>query len=390
MGRALITLLLLLLWPAYHCQADPRGQPSDAAAAAAAADIADALLSRDAALYDRGMSELQSAHGKVCEALGREIVARGVRESESLLASVAVSRAPNALIAAMVALESDSREVQNAAVDALLDAPFSVAAQCGDQYLTARRRTRLLDMLTSPKEIAQRCNAMRRNAGGEIVESPQLALNLANLADRFFGAAGFAAALRGIAAVMLGSDVAYPEHVGDAPSPRPGESKEDFERRRKDHEAAQAAYDAKVAVFEQDKRTRAAAAALFSSIWIADLTQFNYVVDSNFRARERAVHSIHKALDSMEKQQIELEGRRYSGMRCGDYLMSLWSADVADVKAAAYLRLRAMSGERVALFGEGYAEAVNKHNGLNRRELAELRRNLKAWWTKYRAETETR
>ncbi|KAA0216863.1 hypothetical protein EDM80_03735 [bacterium] len=390
MGRALITLLLLLLWPAYHCQADPRGQPSDAAAAAAAADIADALLSRDAALYDRGMSELQSAHGKVCEALGREIVARGVRESESLLASVAVSRAPNALIAAMVALESDSREVQNAAVDALLDAPFSVAAQCGDQYLTARRRTRLLDMLTSPKEIAQRCNAMRRNAGGEIVESPQLALNLANLADRFFGAAGFAAALRGIAAVMLGSDVAYPEQVGDAPSPRPGESKEDFERRRKEHEAAQAAYDAKVAVFEQDKRTRAAAAALFSSIWIADLTQFNYVVDSNFRARERAVHSIHKALDSMEKQQIELEGRRYSGMRCGDYLMSLWSADVADVKAAAYLRLRAMSGERVALFGEGYAEAVNKHNGLNRRELAELRRNLKAWWTKYRAETETR
>lgn len=389
MGRALITLLILL-WPAYHCQADPRGQPSDAAAAAAAADIADALLSRDAALYDRGMSELQSAHGKVCEALGREIVARGVRESESLLASVAVSRAPNALIAAMVALESDSHEVQNAAVDALLDAPFSVAAQCGDQYLTAKRRTRLLEMLTSPKEIAQRCNAMRRNTGGEIVESPQLALNLANLADRFFGSAGFNAGLRGIAAVMLGSDVAYPEQVVPPPPARPGESTQEIERRQKEYAVALAAYEAKVAVFEQDKRTRAAAAALFSSIWIADLTQFNYVVDSNFRARERAVQSIYRALDNMEKQQVELDGRKYNGMRCGDYLMSLWSADVADVKAAAYLRLRAMSGENVALFGEGYAQAVAEHNSLNRRELAELRKKLKAWWTKYRAETETR
>lgn len=389
MGRALITLLILL-WPAYHCQADPRGQPSDAAAAAAAADIADALLSRDAALYDRGMSELQSAQGKVCEALGREIVARGVRESESLLASVAVSRAPNALIAAMVALESDSREVQNAAVDALLDAPFSVAAQCGDQYLTAKRRTRLLEMLTSPKEIAQRCNAMRRNTGGEIVESPQLALNLANLADRFFGSAGFNAGLRGIAAVMLGSDVAYPEQVVPPPPARPGESTQEIERRQKEYAVALAAYEAKVAVFEQDKRTRAAAAALFSSIWIADLTQFNYVVDSNFRARERAVQSIYRALDNMEKQQVELDGRKYNGMRCGDYLMSLWSADVADVKAAAYLRLRAMSGENVALFGEGYAQAVAEHNSLNRRELAELRKKLKAWWTKYRAETETR
>ncbi len=389
MGRALITLLILL-WPAYHCQADPRGQPSDAAAAAAAADIADALLSRDAALYDRGMSELQSAHGKVCEALGREIVARGVRESESLLASVAVSRAPNALIAAMVALESDSREVQNAAVDALLDAPFSVAAQCGDQYLTAKRRTRLLEMLTSPKEIAQRCNAMRRNTGGEIVESPQLALNLANLADRFFGSAGFNAGLRGIAAVMLGSDVAYPEQVVPPPPARPGESTQEIERRQKEYAVALAAYEAKVAVFEQDKRTRAAAAALFSSIWIADLTQFNYVVDSNFRARERAVQSIYRALDNMEKQQVELEGRKYNGMRCGDYLMSLWSADVADVKAAAYLRLRAMSGENVALFGEGYAQAVAEHNSLNRRELAELRKKLKAWWTKYRADTEAR
>ncbi|HRJ76912.1 MAG: hypothetical protein HPKKFMNG_02140 [Planctomycetes bacterium] len=389
MGRALITLLILL-WPAYHCQADPRGQPSDAAAAAAAADIADALLSRDAALYDRGMSELQSAQGKVCEALGREIVARGVRESESLLASVAVSRAPNALIAAMVALESDSREVQNAAVDALLDAPFSVAAQCGDQYLTAKRRTRLLEMLTSPKEIAQRCNAMRRNTGGEIVESPQLALNLANLADRFFGSAGFNAGLRGIAAVMLGSDVAYPEQVVPPPPARPGESTQEIERRQKEYAVALAAYEAKVAVFEQDKRTRAAAAALFSSIWIADLTQFNYVVDSNFRARERAVQSIYRALDNMEKQQVELEGRKYNGMRCGDYLMSLWSADVADVKAAAYLRLRAMSGENVALFGEGYAQAVAEHNSLNRRELAELRKKLKAWWTKYRADTEAR
>lgn len=389
MGRALITLLILL-WPAYHCQADPRGQPSDAAAAAAAADIADALLSRDAALYDRGMSELQSAHGKVCEALGREIVARGVRESESLLASVAVSRAPNALIAAMVALESDSREVQNAAVDALLDAPFSVAAQCGDQYLTAKRRTRLLEMLTSPKEIAQRCNAMRRNTGGEIVESPQLALNLSNLADRFFGSAGFNAGLRGIAAVMLGSDVAYPEQVVPPPPARPGESTQEIERRQKEYAVALAAYEAKVAVFEQDKRTRAAAAALFSSIWIADLTQFNYVVDSNFRARERAVQSIYRALDNMEKQQVELEGRKYNGMRCGDYLMSLWSADVADVKAAAYLRLRAMSGENVALFGEGYAQAVAEHNSLNRRELAELRKKLKAWWTKYRADTEAR
>lgn len=389
MGRALITLLILL-WPAYHCQADPRGQPSDAAAAAAAADIADALLSRDAALYDRGMSELQSAHGKVCEALGREIVARGVRESESLLASVAVSRAPNALIAAMVALESDSREVQNAAVDALLDAPFSVAAQCGDQYLTAKRRTRLLEMLTSPKEIAQRCNAMRRNTGGEIVESPQLALNLANLADRFFGSAGFNAGLRGIAAVMLGSDVAYPEQVVPPPPARPGESTQEIERRQKEYAVALAAYEAKVAVFEQDKRTRAAAAALFSSIWIADLTQFNYVVDSNFRARERAVQSIYRALDNMEKQQVELDGRKYNGMRCGDYLMSLWSADVADVKAAAYLRLRAMSGENVALFGEGYAQAVAEHNSLNRRELAELRKKLKAWWTKYRADTEAR
>ena len=80
---------------------------------------------------------------------------------------------------------------------------------------------------------------------------------------------------------------------------------------------------------------------------------------------------------------------KYTGQRYGDHLESLYSSsDVNEVKAAAYLRFQWWMGEDVPIAGEGYAEAVDKVNSMNRRARSELRSKLGKWWQEYRAKTE--
>jgi hypothetical protein len=189
---------------------------------------------------------------------------------------------------------------------------------------------------------------------------------------------------------MLGTDIKLPEDPPPFEKRRPGETDEQFTSRENAYKAAKADHDGKLEIFGMELARREAAQVMFRAIWIADLTQFNYVVESGYASRATAVQRINKCLDEMEARTIEFGEQKYAGMRSGDYLMDLWSSDVADVKAASYLRLKAMAGEKLALFGEDYVKAVSELNGLNRRQLAELRKNLKAWWAHYRAATEAK
>jgi hypothetical protein len=381
MKRLLILALLLLPALRTPVLAAPDNAPS-------AAQIADALISRDLAAYNRGMEELQAADAPTCEALGAEINRRGVRESDMILTAIGHCQTPNALIAAFVALENESRDVRNLALDAMLVVPFSVSARCGEDYLKGARRQRLFEILTTSEELALRCDAVRLSPDGGVDNDPRIAINLALLADRFYGAAGFTGALRGLARVMIGTDVPYPDDAGPKPVRKPGEPLAAFNKRDRQWAELQAERDRKLADFDVALRRRKAAEMLFRAIWVFDLTQFNYVVVSNYSDREAAVTRVLKRLDAMEAQTVELGERQFRGMRSGDHLMELWTSDVAEFKAAGYIRLRAMAGEAVDLHGEGYSQAVAEFNGLSRRQLADLRKSLKAWWTQYRAQTE--
>ncbi len=378
-----LLLLALLLLPVLRTpvQAAPVNSPS-------AAQIADALISRDLAAYNRGMEELQAADAATCEALGAEINRRGVREADTILTAVGHCQTPNALIAAFVALENDSRDVRNLALDAMLVVPFSVSARCGEDYLKGARRQRLFEILTTSDELALRCDAVRLNPDGGVDSDPRVAINLALLADRFYGAAGFTGTLRGLARVMVGSDVPFPADAGARPERKPGEPLASFNKRDRQWAELQAERDRKLAEFNAALRRRQAAEMLFRSIWVADLTQFNYVVVSSYGDREAAVNRMLKRLENMEAQPVELGERTFRGMRSGEHLMELWTSDVAEFKAAGYIRMRAMAGEAVDLHGKGYSQAVAEFNGLSRRQLAELRKTLKAWWTQYRTQTE--
>ncbi len=356
--------------------------------AMSAVQIADALVSRDPAFYNTGTDELLAADAATCEDLGEEINRRGVREAETILAAVGQCQTPNTLIAAFVALESEEREVRNAAVDAMLIVPFSVSAKCGDEFLKGTRRQRLFEILTTPSELALRCDAVRLKFDGNVDDDPRIAINLALLADRFFGAAGFTGTLRGLAKVMIGSDVAYPNEIGPEPTKLAGEPDPIFNKRYRIWAADNAVRERKMEDFSIALRRRQSAEMMFKAIWVADLTQFNYVVAAGYRERESAVARIAKRLATMDAQTVQLGERNYRGMRSGDHLMDLWTSDVAEFKAAAYLRMRAMAGEPVALQGKSYIEAVSELNNLSRRQLADLRKNLKTWWTQYRALTE--
>lgn len=381
---ALLAFMLLPLLRAPVLAQPERG----AKRAASAAQIADALVSRDPAAHNRGLDELEAAEAQTCEDLGEEINRRGVREAETILSAVGQCQTSNSLIAAFVALENESRDVRNAAVDALLLVPFGVAAKCGDDFLKGPRRQRLFEILTKSDELAQRCDAVRFNFDGTVDNDPRIGINLALLADRFFGAAGFSGTLRGLARVMAGTDVPFPMDIGPRPIRRPGEAQAAFAKRDREWESRKAERDRKLEEFNIALRRRQAAEMMFRAIWVADLTQFNYVVAAGFKDRQLATERILKRLDAMEAQVVQVGEREYRGVRSGDHFMELWGSDVAEFKACAYLRMRAMSGEAVAIYGEGYGLAVTEHNTLSRRQLADLRKNLKAWWAVYRAQTE--
>jgi hypothetical protein len=380
-------LVLLLLLPALHTPVAAAPERAEKRAMSAM-QIADALLSRDPAFYNTGIEELMAAEPATCEELGADINRRGVREAETILAAVGQCQSPNTLIAAFVALESEFGEVRSAAVDAMLIVPFSVAAKCGDDFLKGARRQRLFEILTTPSEVAMRCDAVRMKADGSIDDDPRIAINLSLLADRFFGAAGFTGTLRGLAKVMIGSDIPYPEDIEPKPFRLPGEPLASFNRRDRIWSAKNAVRERKLDDFSSAKRRRQAAEMVFRTIWVADLTQFNFVVDAPYAEREVAVTRIIKRLDAMDAQPVQLGERNYRGMRSGDYLMELWSSDVAEFKASSYLRMRAMAGEPIALHGKGFIDAVSELNNLSRRQFADLRKNLKTWWTQYRSTTE--
>jgi hypothetical protein len=358
--------------------------------APSAVQIADALVSRDPAANSRGLEELLAADARTCESLGEELNLRGAREAESILQAVAMCRTANALIAAFIALENPLSEIRSAALDAVLAAPFSLAARSGDEFLKGSRRQRLFEILTSPEELAARCDAVARDPDGTVSSDPRMAINLCLVADRFYGAAGFCGTLRGLSRVMIGSDVPYPPEVGPSPTRKPGEPQSIFNKRDREWSARKSERDRRMEDFNRALRRRQAAEAMFRFIWISDLTQFNYVVSANYAEREAAVARMVRRLDAMEAQSVDLGGRQFRGVRCGDHLMELWASDVAEFKACSYLRMRAISGEDVPLHGEGYAKEVGEFNAMSRRQLAELRKNLKAWWTQYREQTEPR
>ncbi len=380
MNRRRLSLLLVLPCAAallFAAAASPWAQRAPASRPASrepftARMIADALLARDFAMADLARNEIAAADADACAALGAEILACGVREAQYLLDELAPSGNPNTLIAAIVALDSEAQAVRLAAMDALQDASFEWLGKVSDDALTVSRRARLLEMLTSRDELARRAEA----AAAATRDARQVHVNIqmGMLADRYFGAPGYIRLLRELTEVMLGEPL--PDNMLEMPEDERG-----LARNRA----------------EQDRRRRIGAATLFRDLWVEDLALFNYMPEAGYSARKTAVARIQARLDEMERLDLNLGDGRYRGVRCGDYLIALFDSDNNDVRAAAYLRLVSAAGkpvkgldEQPPLAGEKYTSAVAVLMALSRREFAELRRELKAWWAAYRKATEPR
>ncbi|MBK9973844.1 MAG: hypothetical protein IPP14_03620 [Planctomycetes bacterium] len=344
-----------------------RGQEKADATLGAAA-ICDRLLSSDVSQRERGALELNLITAKRAEELGREILRREPLEAREILEAIGEATGNFALVGAIVALESEHAEVRNVAFEALLAAPLDSLRKSGDDYLKNKRRTNLKEMLSSPATLKVLCEGIPEPK--DVPKAPiEPSLHLAILADRYFGSEGFVLLMRTLGKMMAGDD-------SDNEKEEAGDSRDEKEarNRRADRE-----------------RLRRQAAALFEAIWISPPgAQFNYVANAPIEERRKSIGRMEARLEEIAAREIEVKGKKVRGGRLGDYLIGLFSSDVSETVAAAYLRMQWWKGDSLALEGEGYSEAVEHFNTLGRRERMALRNEIKTWWESFRAETDPR
>lgn len=367
MRIAWLTIPLMLLGLALTPARPAQGQDKPDASLGAAA-ICDRLLSSDVSQRERGALELNLITARRAEELGREVLRREPLEAREILEAVGEATGTFALVAAVVALESEHAEVRNVAFEALLAAPLEALRKSGDDYLKNKRRSNLKEMLSSPATLKVLCEGIP-----EPKDVPKAAiepsLHLAILADRYFGSEGFVLLMRTLGKMMAGDDSdSEKEDVGDS------RAREEARNRRADRE-----------------RLRRQAAALFEAIWISPPgAQFNYVANAPIEDRRKSIARLEARLEELAAREVEVKGRKVRGGRLGDYLIGLFNSDVSETVAAAYLRMQWWKGDAIAIEGEGYSEAVEHFNARGRRERMTLRNEIKAWWESFRAETDPR
>lgn len=320
-----------------------------------AIDIAESLASPTQSVRERAEAELKLMSAETATELGSEILRLGVREAETSLEAVGLASCDNAAVTACVALDSDDFEVRAAALDALTAMhPKHVGEHC-DKLL--RRRKEILRKLVGEEDYLKLlAEGVKTTEKGTLAQPVERAFALTILYDRHFGAEGMPMLVSGFAGLMLGNDL---------------ELKLGAVRR---------------ALAE---RRRQGARVWCETIWVADPSvQFNYSPTAPRQDREDAVNRLRAKLSEMRKTEVSHGEAEYTGMRYGDYLIGLYSSDISETKAAAYMRMQWWRGDDVIISGGGYAEAVDTLNAMNIRELGRLRRDLYRWWYDHRKITE--
>ncbi|MBX3475432.1 MAG: hypothetical protein KF754_13725 [Planctomycetes bacterium] len=357
----LVTLCLAALAPRTPALAQ---EPPESTLSAVA--ICDGLLSADASQRDRCSLELNLINPRRAEELGREIQRRPVVEARQILGSVGEATGSNAVIAAVLVLESDQAETRRAAFEAMVEAPIDAVRRAGPSHLKGKRRANLQAMLASQDALKPLCESVPES--NDLPRpSAQFGMRLAIMADCHYGSAGFLALLRTLGELMIGTEPAAP-----ADEPDPAKAQERLKEAR-----------------AQTTRLCRQAAAVLESIWLAAPgAQFNYVANAPIEERRAAVARLNARLDEMAVREVELTEGKAKGVRLGDYMIGLFGSDVNETVAAVYLRLQWWRGDKVPIEGEDYGGQVERINALGRRERTALRGELRRWWETYRKETE--
>lgn len=348
---------ILLLVVAALVGARP-GQAQAPAQAMSAIDIVEALVSSNAAMRDRGATELRLMSAETAKALGGEIIRVEVREAAIVLRRVGIADTVPAAIAACGALDSERDVVRFAALDALVAMTPTSVSEAGLKHLTPVRLAVLRQVITESDYVKLQCEAAQEDAEGQIAPPVRTALALTILLDRFYGARGMPMLMRKVSEYMLGDD--------------PGEEGRKTSHRR-----------------WLEERLRRGAGLWCEAIWIEEpAIKFNYSPIAPYGERSKAVSRIHRLLSEMEKQEVSYNEVTFKGKRYGDVLADLLSDTVQGIAVAAWLRLRWWSGEQVVIAGKGYAQAVDECSNLNARESRGAKSKLRKWWQEHRAATE--
>jgi hypothetical protein len=325
-----------------------------------AADLLDALASHDPAQRDHASLELKRMDVKTAEDLGRKIQDAGVREAETALVAVGLADCAHAAVTACVALDAKEKTVRIAAMDALITISPIKVSEGGAKHLTAKRLEIIRKLVDDSDYVKQLCESVTEDDKGGLVPPVEKLLRLTILLDRFFGIKGMPMMLGRISGYMLGDE--------------PNAEKEKTPTQR-----------------STDERLRREAEACFKAIWISDpAIQFNYSATAPWKKRRKAVERMLAVTEKLQKLEVELPGsdKKFTGQRYGDHLRELFSSDIGEVQAAAYLRFQWWMGEDVSVSGEGYAKAVDKVNSLDNHQRRRLRRVIDKWWKNYRGKTE--
>lgn len=326
---------------------------SAALSAQAVQRILDGLLSPDASARDRAAVDLSSIDAETAEKLGAELLRYGVREIQAVLAFVPGAENAAACVVALQALESKEFAVRASALDIFSFISHRVTAEACKAGMNVRRAEALRALINEGRYIQRYCQGVA--ASRPPIEE---AMRLTLLVDGQLGAPGVCTLLNRCADLMLGTKREVAE--GDAHA---GE--------------------------EKALRLRRSAALLFEAIWISDpATQMNYSPTTSYEQREKAVQRIRAEINRLENAEVQHGNKQLRGMRYGDYLQELFASDVAETRAAAYLRMQWWRGDDVTIGGEGYAEWVDRFNAMARRDVAALRRELRQWWSSHRAGSE--
>jgi hypothetical protein len=344
-----LALLLIIALSACVAVAEPVRRVS-------AEELAEGLLARDPALRDRAELQLKEITPQAAERLARHMQSMETRDTRRLLGAVSRAGSEQALTVAMAALDHDDLELRRACLNVLCAAAPAAAGSAADTMWNARRAEVILTLVTHHGYVADLCQGLDQDAQGASLLPLEHVTHLATLMDRRFGTAGFSALIREFARLMLDAE-AETEEV--------------------DREAAE--------------RRRRAAAGLLQAVWIVDpASQWGYGATLPLAEREKSVQGLLRRMRELETQEFVMGEQRRTGARYGDYLLELLQSDLLDVRAPAALRLRWWRGDDVPLTGEDAARAMAAFNDMNRREAANLRRELRLWWHDFRQRTEAR
>jgi hypothetical protein len=366
----LTALVLLLLFPASLLADPPKRGLS-------AHDVIAGLTSHEPAVRDRATRALKRLDGAEAQALGREILRAGEYEARVVLDRVSAAGAPQSATIAIVVLEHTSAEVRTAAFDMIGSLTFEAMDKLAEVGFTPGQRRALRNVIEDPTFMRDYCLAAAADGG-----DPERLLRVVVFLDRTFGPRGWCLVIHSLLSLMETEDnkpaaeaEANPQEGPDSP---PQKDPADADDPDSDEELRQTA--------RQADRLRASARDAIEAILLLNIgTEFNYVPRGLPETRARAMERMRERLTQLESQPVETMRGEYKGSRYGDYLQSLFNHDVAEIRAAAYLRLRWMKGEELALTGEEYAKSVDEFMGMSRREVAGLRRDLRMWWAEFRA-----